>query len=132
MGEGSAGVAGTAAEAAFRWFIGRVEGCPVRLSIVGPLSATPCALFDAGALLADGETAYAPASSTRPWIAPGLLGRLQVDVLGGLLFEAEGGVTFPLVRDVYHFNQAPLTPVTVFAVPVAGGFFGAGVGIRAP
>jgi hypothetical protein len=132
QGEGGGAGAGTAVQARFRWTAGRLEGCPVRLAIVGPLAAYPCALFEAGALGAAGIAAYAPSSSTRPWLAPGVLGRFQVDVLGGVLVELEGGVSFPLYRDTYHFNNAPLTSVTAFSVPVAGGFFGAGVGAHFP
>ena len=114
--------------ARFRSTLGRLEGCPVRLEIVRRLTALPCVLFEAGAVDADGTSPFAPASATRPWIAPGALGRVQVDVIGDLVVEIEGGAVFPLVRDTFYFAPS----LVAYEVPIAGGFVGGGVGVHFP
>jgi hypothetical protein len=112
----------------FRWTAGRLTGCPVRLPLVTSLAFTPCALFDAGVLQADGRGSAFSLANTRPWAAPGLTGRLEWDLAHVLpvLFrlEVEGGVTFPLVRDTFEFFPEG----TFHAVPAAGGFLGGGLG----
>jgi hypothetical protein len=116
----------------FRWAAGRLEGCPVRLPLITSLTLTPCALLDAGVLQADGIGAAFSLAHTRPWAAPGLVGRLAWDlssaVSAPILLEAEGGVTFPLVRDTFAFFPEG----TFHAVPAAGGFFGGGLGVYFP
>jgi hypothetical protein len=114
--------------ARFRSTLGRLEGCPLRIEIVPRLTALPCALFEAGALSADGSSPFSPASATRPWLAPGALGRVQVDVIGDLVVEVEGGAVFPIVRDTFLFAPS----LVAHEVPVAGGFVGGGVGVHFP
>ncbi len=118
--------------ARFRWTAARVTGCPVRVPLLPSLALTPCALFDAGVLQADGLGAAFSLSSARPWVAPGVSGRLQWDLGAALpapvLVEVEGGGTFPLVRDTFSFF-----PQGAFhAVPAAGGFFGGALGVYFP
>jgi hypothetical protein len=110
--------------ARFRLLAARVDAC-LRAALVGPLSVSPCAFVEAGALRSEGITAFAPASSTRPWVAPGLAARLEVELFGGLVLEAEGGATFPLVRDTFYFNPS----LVAHEVPATGGLVGAGVGM---
>jgi hypothetical protein len=119
--------------ARFRWMAGRVEGCPIRVAIAGPLAAYPCALVDAGALEAVGLP-YQPAATTRPWVAPGVLGRFHIALFEDVQLELQGGATFPLVRDTFQFTDpAPATGTTVaHQVPVAGGFVSGGVGMHFP
>ena len=67
----------------------------------------------------------------RPWAAPGLGARVQGELFGRLLLEAEGGVNFPLVRDTFLFAPpSPSPPALV--VPAASLFFAGGVGTHFP
>lgn len=114
--------------ARFTLVAGRVEICPIRLAIFGSISAAPCALFEGGALAAEGLSPFAPAAASRPWAAPGILGRVQIDVLGDAMVEIDGGALFPLVRDTFYFEPS----LTAHQVPIAGGFVGGGVGMHFP
>jgi hypothetical protein len=135
---GQSGLTTTAiGRAQFTWTAGRIEACPgtwpraaLSPSAAGPVrfGASPCALFDAGALTAEGSRTTDAATETRPWLAPGALGRLQLSLFDTLLLEAEIGVTFPLVEYRYYFG--PTT--TVFTVPRAAPLGGLGLGVRFP
>ena len=109
----------------FRWLVGRIEGCPLRFSPYPTVVISPCALLDAGALEASGWGRTSSGDRTRPWVAPGLLGRIQWDFFGPLLIEAEGGAMFPLVRDTFYVAPA----FDIHQAEIAGGFFAAGVGM---
>jgi hypothetical protein len=111
--------------ARFRLLAARFDAC-LRTPLIGPVSAVPCVFVEAGALHAEGITAFSPASATRPWVAPGLLARVQAEVLGGLLVEVEGGATFPLVRDSFYFSPS----LKAHEVPAAGGKVGGNLGFR--
>lgn len=126
----------------FRWTAGRLEGCPVRLPL-GPVVAYPCALVEAGVHDSDGQSPFAPGGTlpdaqhlgvARPWVAPGLLGRLQLAVSGDLVLELQGGATFPLIRDTFYFGPTSTAPgaIIAHAVPAAGGFVSGGVGMHFP
>jgi hypothetical protein len=94
----------------------RVDACPLRLALAGPLELRPCAALELGAHLGAGSRTASAASETRAWVAPGALGRAVVRVFGPITAEIEGGATFPLFR--YRFYFGP--DVTAFqAAPVA-------------
>jgi hypothetical protein len=112
--------------ASFTWMAWRLEGCPLRFTPSARVRLSPCGLLDAGMLQAEGRGRAAAGRSLRPWIAPGLLGRLELEATKELFFEVEGGATFPLVRDTFYI--APATDV--HRVPVAGALFAAGAGVR--
>lgn len=129
--------------ARYRLTAASVEGCPVRLPLAGPLALYPCLHVEAGAIGASGLSPYTPAGqlpkavrldTTRPWIAPGITGRLQLAVAGGLILEAQGGLILPLFRDTFYFGQPPSTAgeITSHQVPAAGGFVSGGVGFHFP
>lgn len=110
----------------FRWTDGRFEGCPIRLAPDRTLGIWPCAIVDIGAIEASGWARNASGSSVRPWFATGFLGRIKWQILDPLVLEIEGGLTLPLIRDTFYV--APATEV--HRTPIAGGFFGAGVGVH--
>lgn len=112
--------------ARFQWLAGRVEGCPIRFSPRATVGMWPCALLDAGAIEASGQGRVMGEDKIRPWIAPGLLGRVQWDIFGPALIEAEGGATFPLVRDTFFLRPG----IDVQTAPPVGGFFAFGVGVH--
>jgi hypothetical protein len=123
--------------AKFTWLAGRLELCPgtwpgsaLSLRAAGAVrfGASPCALLDAGSLRAEGSQTVDAATETRPWVAPGLLGRLQLALFDTLLVEAEVGGTFPLLGYRYYFGPA----TTVFTVPPAALMGGIGLGVRFP
>jgi hypothetical protein len=107
---------------------GRLDVCPLRLPLVGPLELRPCAALDVAAHLGAGTRTVKAASETRAWIAPGALARASLRVVGPLVVEAEGGATFPLLR--YRFYFGP--DVTAHSAPAASLTGSIGVGLSFP
>lgn len=93
--------------ASFRWTEGRIEGCPYAWAI-GRVDLAPCAGVQIGALSGTGTMVQQASSTTRPWLAPELAGRVGVR-LGRFELEAEGTAGLPVVRDHYYFG--PMTTV---------------------
>jgi hypothetical protein len=114
--------------ARFRWIAGRLGVCPLRFPSPRAARAgvSPCAVIDAGALVAAGERALDARTETRAWFAPGLVGRAELVAFDLLFLEAEGGVTIPLPS--YRFYFGPRT--TIFEVPRAGAIAAVGAGLR--
>jgi hypothetical protein len=110
----------------YYWIAGRLEGCPLRLRPLAWLKLSPCALLDAGVLDAEGGGRATSASRVRPWIAPGILGRIQAEISEPLFLEVEAGAIFPLVRDTFYV--APM--IDVHRVPAVGASLAAGVGFH--
>lgn len=111
----------------FTWIAGRLEGCPLSFTLSAELAASSCVIFDAGALSARGGRRDAtPTARVRPWIAPGLIGRLQWRIAGPLFLELEAGATFPLVRDTFYVAR----DFTLQETPIAGALAAGGVSVR--
>jgi hypothetical protein len=99
-----AGIAG----AVFTAAIGKLEGCPVALSPAGPISILPCVGLAAGALRGQGlqsELIVRPREKVIPWVAAEVAGRLELALGGPVVFEAEAGPQFPLVRHDFYFRN---------------------------
>jgi hypothetical protein len=111
------------AMASFRWTAGRVEGCPYTWQI-SRVAAAPCAGLQLGALTGSGTATAQASSGTRPWIAPEVVARVDVQ-LGRVAIGAEGTAAAPLVRDRYYI--APAT--TIHQVPAVSYSVGTSVGI---
>lgn len=107
---------------------GRIDVCPLRLPLAGPIELRPCAALEVAAHLGAGTNTVGAASETRAWVAPGLLARLAVRVVGPLTAELEGGATFPLLR--YRFYFGP--DVTAHSAPPVSVQGSAGLGLAFP
>jgi hypothetical protein len=118
-------------EAQLRAYGGRLEGCPVTLSLP-PFFAEPCLGTGLAALFSSGVT------------SENLVGDEDVQVFWDVVLIARGGVTLddfflielqgefgvPLTTPSFGFDQNPDDPA--FRVPVVGGSVRAGLGIRFP
>lgn len=124
----SEGIESEAGIASLYFTAARLEVCPVRLAIDPSFGVSPCALLDVGALRGSGSTGAASRAETRPWVAAGIGGRIQWALLELLLFEAEGGLFLPFVRDTFFFDP----DLVIHEAPAVGGYLGAGAGIRFP
>jgi hypothetical protein len=110
----------------FYWLAGRLEGCPLQIRPVASVRLSPCGLIDAGRLQAEGGGRVASAIRVRPWVAPGVLGRLRWEIVDPLLVEVEAGAFFPLVRDTFFIEPG----IDVHRAPPVGGSLAAGVGVH--
>jgi hypothetical protein len=106
------------------WTVGRLEACVVGWRGGPSLRAQPCIMAEAGALAASAAGVRAPASTIRPWIALGALGRFQWFVVPDLFLEVQTGLRFPLIRDRFYEESG----LTVHDVPPVGGFAAFGMG----
>jgi hypothetical protein len=109
-------------------FGARLELCPLHVG-QRRLGARVCALGEGGALRAVGLRLPDATASTAPWIAAGALARVEWNVGGPWILEAEGGAIVPIVRE----NVVVGPPsVVVYQVPGFGGIGEAGIGLRFP
>ncbi len=111
----------------FRFWGGRLEGCPLRIGLAEHLAAQPCAGVDAGALAAEGlpgDEISNPRRTTELWLAAAVIGRLQMDLDDFLLLEAQADLRFPLLQHEFYLE----TPERdVHQVPPVA--FGASLGV---
>jgi hypothetical protein len=113
--------------AEFTLLTGRLEACP-RFRATAELQFSPCAAIDAGRLEAVGVGVTPAESASPPWVAPGLVARLEWEIASLLVVEVSGEVLFPLVRDRFFVNS----DTTLFRTPPVAGGAAAGLGVRFP
>jgi hypothetical protein len=65
---------------------------------------------------------------TPPWVAPGLVARLEWEIVNVLVLEISGEILFPLVRDRFYVNS----DTTLFRTSAVAGGGAAGLGVRFP
>jgi hypothetical protein len=116
--------------ARFRFWGGRLEGCPLRLALGKQLEAVPCAGLDAGALDAKGlpgSGISSPKRATELWLAAVVVGRVVLEIDRMLLVEAQADARFPVLRHEFYLE----TPERdVHSVPAIGVGASLGVGLR--
>jgi hypothetical protein len=89
--------------------MGRLEGCPLQLSLAKPLKLEPCAAAEVGALSARGASeAIVPVSVDRWWLAAGATLSLHLS-LGPWFARAGASALFPLTRDEFVIRAPDLT-----------------------
>jgi hypothetical protein len=95
------------AEATFQRAIGRVDVCPLRLSLddtSNRFAFRACGSIEAGVLRGQGVAVDVPSSATRAWLAFGLDGRLRW-TFSSLYLEGRAGAFAPLTRDSFVFEN---------------------------
>lgn len=101
----SSPLAGTSPNATVRWTGARLEACPVGARLHPTVRLLPCGAVSLGALEAHGEGAPHPRSTTRWASSLDLGGRLQWSPAAGVLLEAGGGPSFPLLQRTFVFEH---------------------------
>jgi hypothetical protein len=114
------------------WLYARIEACPIRLPLADSLAIRVCAALDAGILRSEGIRLANANTETRPWFAPGALGRAQWALPGDLWVELEGGLSVPLMRYVFNYQDGPSNVVDVSKIRAAGAALDLGVGYHFP
>ena len=110
----------------FRFWGGRVEGCPLRFESA-PFTAAPCAGFELGALHGEGLPGRGiaePKDTTELWLAGLVVGRVGYALDDFLLLELAGDVRFPLTRHEFVLERPDRS---VHEVPAVA--FGASIGV---
>jgi len=123
---GKTGTTGPEATAGtFAWAMGRLEGCPLQLSLAEPLKVEPCAAAELGRLSARGDAVgITPVSRDRWWFAAGATLSLHLS-LGSWFARLGGSALFPLTRDEFVFHD-PDRSIHRAGLVVLGGSLGLG------
>jgi hypothetical protein len=106
----------------------RLEGCPLRVPMARTLLVSSCLAIDAGRLEVVGVGVTPAERVVRPWIAPGVTGRLQWAIVDVLVAEISGALLFPLVQDRFFVNA----DTTLHRTPAVTGAAAVGLGVRFP
>jgi hypothetical protein len=125
---GLGGAGSSTDEARWRWYVARIDACPVRAKVGWRLSNQTCAGVEVGALHGEGLRIASPHASLQPWVAARLTSGLLVDV-SALYAGLDVGVVVPMTRYRFHFDH-PWTEV--HSVPPAGAAIEFFVGARLP
>lgn len=115
-----------AGEARFRLVLGRLHACGLRAGN-DFVNLRLCALFDSGALLADGQNTRNSRSQLMPWLGAGLGLLGAVHISGPLELELGGGARGLIVHDDFAFSPQ----FEAHQVPVFAWNLHAGLGYRA-
>lgn len=122
-------------EAVFRSWGGRLEGCPWTLARAG-FFAEPCLGTDLGLFRAEGlkdATVSHPETSNLFWRDVLVVGRVGARLGRRVVIEAQGDLTFPLLRQDFGFNApSGQSTGTVYEIPVVSGGAELHVGVRFP
>jgi hypothetical protein len=125
---GLGGAGSSSGEARWRWYVARLDACPVRAKLGWRLLSQSCAGMEIGALRAEGVEVASPRSSTKPWLAARLTTGLLVDTSSAYA-GIEGGLVAPVTRYRFYFDH-PWTEV--HRVPVTGAVIEIMVGAHLP
>jgi hypothetical protein len=108
-----AAIAGAASEASepqgtarLAWLTGAVAVCPVRVRPAPRVALAPCGGVESGALRVAGGSVPNAETETRPWLAAGAVGRIEVAAAEHLELALEGGARAPILRDTFFFRPA--------------------------
>jgi hypothetical protein len=113
-----------AGDGSFRLLAGRLQGCPLQLTLAKSLRLVPCALVEVGSLQAQGGGAALNVQApSMLWLAFGGALRAQLDLIPALALEG----TLSATALAEHAKFVLLNSSLVYQVPV--GSFGAGLGI---
>jgi len=118
--------------ARFRFFTGRLDGCPAEIRLVRGVAIEPCLAFEVGRVEAtSNETAELTSSTARRWwLAGDLLGRLRFAPFSTFFAEVEAGASVPFSRYVFYLGTETDTLGRVHQVPAVGWVVGLGLGAR--
>lgn len=132
---GSGAIVRAMGDAHLRWTAVRAEFCGGYLPSNGHGHGriSLCATLAIGQLFGEGETKKGYLAQSLPWVAPGLLVRGEVELVGPLAAYLETGLSVPLVRSRFYFREhSGGDLVEIHRVPVLITPLGLGLSVRFP
>jgi hypothetical protein len=116
-----------AGDATFRLLTGRLSACAVQLPLARAARLVPCASFDAGSLSAEGSgSADNVATKRMPWLALGVMTRLEVDLARWASLEG-----FTALRRLARHDRFVFRPETlVYDLPAWSPGMGVGLSLH--
>jgi hypothetical protein len=128
-----ASMMGAMAPADYTWLTLSADFCPIRAAIARTLWVRPCVRAGGGELSGSATLSGQAVSEHRPWVAAGLLARLQWRPVGPLLFEAQGGAAYSFAHDALAFAGDPTGKTLPVLSPAPfEPFGGVGLGLTFP
>jgi hypothetical protein len=122
----------TGPAARFEWALATVEGCPVRLGVMGQRVAVyPCLALRLGVLHGEGRKISHPKQTVSIWADAGPVLRLRFAVTARLFLEVQGALMVPLYRPTFAITDMG-SDTPAYSVPRIGGLVGMGVSYRFP
>jgi hypothetical protein len=118
--------------ASFRFFAGRIDGCPYEARFARSLVLEPCLALEIGrvAATAKGAPALAPSTERRWWVAGDLVGRVRFAPIPWIFAEIEVGAAVPFTRYVFLLGTPNDPRGEAHRVPAIGWVLGFGLGAR--
>jgi hypothetical protein len=99
------------------WWAGRLEVCPVQVSLLAPLSLLPCVGGHVGVLTAAGRPRTGQGHQpSKLWVDAVATLRLELRLVSWLSIQAQGEVLRPVTRYQFTFDD-PNPVTTVYQVP---------------
>jgi hypothetical protein len=115
----------------FRWYLGRLDGCPVRFGR-SRLNARACATVEGGLLFASGVDVADARSTRTAWVGLGAGLRLGWQFAALFALELEGDALAPLRRPPFQFGPRAGPPTDSVRAPAALPRASLGVAVRIP
>ncbi len=99
--------------------LARLDVCPLALG-GRPIELRFCATLDGGVIMTRGSGVDVPQSVAKPWFAPGLRSRVSWTTPSGIFAELGGGLTVPLVRYPFDYDEGTNPPLRAYRVSPIG------------
>jgi len=119
-------------QASFRFFAGRLDGCPYEARVTRSLALEPCLALEIGRVAATAKATPALATSTERkwWVAGDLVGRARFAPIPWFFAEVEAGASVPFTRYVFLLGTPGNFRGEAHRVPALGWVLGFGLGAR--
>ncbi|NOU28306.1 MAG: hypothetical protein HOO96_10430 [Polyangiaceae bacterium] len=118
----------------FDFLLVRADVCPWRVELGLGFAVRPCGAVGGGVVLAHGRGLPDAAASTRPWVAPGAAGWLELKAADPLRLGLRLGVEVPVIRDDFSvaLGAAGGPSRSVWTPPLATFTLALAAGMRFP
>jgi hypothetical protein len=110
------------------WTVGRLDLCLTNVQVSTNAMLWPCPVFEAGNIATIRAGGIERDHPSRLWLSVGGVARIQWILFNVLLFDIEGGVTFPLA----HRTLPAADGTPIHQISAVAGHIGAGLGARFP
>jgi hypothetical protein len=118
--------------ASFRFFAGRLDGCPYEARVTRSIVLEPCLALEIGRVAATAKATPTLATSTERkwWVAGDLVGRARFAPIPWVFAEVEAGASVPFTRYVFLLGTPGDPRGEAHRVPAIGWVLGFGLGAR--